>query len=255
MIRITSSKNDRLKHIKSLQQKKWRTTYNEYICEGEKSVLEAYWSGAIIKSLVISDDYTVPHDLLGINDIIMVPKGIFEAIADTKTPQGILAIIEQNKVQTQIPSEGLLVYCDGVRDPGNLGTIIRTADAAGFTGVLLSNDCADVFSPKVIRSTMGSFFHIGIYTDVDYKTLKDLLSTDARTLYGGILSDKTLDYRSVKYTAKSIIAVGNEANGMRDEVIELCTPIKIPIYGKAESLNASVAASIMMYEAQNQINL
>ena len=143
------------------------------------------------------------------------------------------------------------VYCDGINDPGNLGTIIRTADAAGFGGVILSKGTVDLYSPKTVRASMGSFFNIDVITD---KTCEDLekYADKGFSLFGGILGENTIDYRKADMTKPSIIIVGNEANGISSEVAALCQGVKIPINGRAESLNASVAAGILMYELGRQ---
>jgi len=141
----------------------------------------------------------------------------------------------------------VLVCTDDVRDPGNLGTIIRTAEAAGMSAVLLSPECVDIYSPKVVRASMGSYFNIDIIPDVTVEDLERFKS-DGVKLIGGALGDNTLDYREADYSLPIAIVVGNEANGISEEVLKLCQCVKIPIYGKAESLNVSIASGILIYE-------
>lgn len=243
---ITSSSNSKFKYFKSLQTKKGRDESGEYIVEGIKSVYDALSSDCTVTAVIVGKSKSaelddLPHDILYVVSDQLVGK-----LTDTKAPQGIFAVIKKKETGLELRSGGLYVFCDGISDPGNLGTIIRTADSAGFDGVLLSKGCVDVYNPKTVRSCMGSFFHIDIFTSVDYGKLC------GAKIYGGILSGETVDYRTVDYSGCMVIAVGNEANGISEELKKKCIPIKIPIYGKAESLNVAVAASLMMYEAANK---
>ena len=247
MIKITSSSNKTYKYFKSLLQKKSRYESGEFVVEGIKSVRDAVASGKEISAIIISDEFAEEFDY-GENEIYEIPAPLFEKLCDTKTPQGIAAVIKMYETAGFEPDmDGAYVYCDGVSDPGNLGTIIRTADAAGFSGVILSDTCADIYSPKTVRASMGSFFNINLIAG---KTVEDLMKYKSMgfNLLGGALTDKTLDYRAAVYKKPTIIIVGNEANGISDEVLKICTSVKIPIYGRAESLNAAMAAGILMYE-------
>ena len=143
------------------------------------------------------------------------------------------------------------IYCDHLQDPGNLGTVIRTADAAGAGGVLLSEGCADLYSPKTVRASMGSFFYINVMTDVGEETLKEY-ADKGFAIYGGALHSDSIPYTEADFTKPCIIVIGNEANGISGGVLRLCRCVKIPIMGKAESLNAGVAAAVLMYEALRQ---
>ena len=245
---ITSAKNPRIKHIKSLAQKKFRTLCGEYIVEGEKSVQEAIDSNEEIVTILKRDDCEIPLGWENKFTVYSVPESIYDTISDTKSPQGIMAVIRtHDKGVLELKENGKYIYCDSVNDPGNLGTIIRTADSVGFDGVLLSPECVDVYSPKAVRATMGSLFHINVQSSV---TVSDLAQLTEFKIYGGILSGETRDYREVDYHGGVIIVVGNEAGGICEEVKKICTPIKIPIYGKAESLNVGIAAALMMYKVK-----
>lgn len=239
---ITSAKNEKYKFIKSLLSKKGRDESGLYTVEGRKSVSDAIMAGTKVKYIVKSSDY--PEDVVADSEVITVKAEIFEGLCDTKTPQGILAVIEKDE-KTAFPVNNKYVYCDRIRDPGNLGTIIRSADATGFS-VLLSEECCELYSPKTVRASMGSFFHTDIYEDVSYKELRD----SGLHLIAGALSEKSKDYKAADYKDSLAIIVGNEANGISDELLSLCDELVIiPILGKAESLNAGVAAAILMYEA------
>ncbi|MCD8390721.1 MAG: RNA methyltransferase, partial [Firmicutes bacterium] len=183
-----------------------------------------------------------------------LPASLYERLCDTKTPQGITAVLKMRSGGRFSPkSDGAYVYCDGVADPGNVGTIIRTADAAGLDGVILSEGCVDIYAPKTVRASMGSFFNTDIITG---KTADDLreYKNAGFSLIGGALGASSADYRTADYKKPVIIVVGNEANGISREVLDMCARVKIPIYGAAESLNVSVAAGILMYEwARNNL--
>lgn len=251
MFEITSPSNERFKYFKSLSSKKARTENGEYIVEGIKSVNDALSSNREITAVIACEDVLSEINIKDGVPLYVIPKRLAEKLTDTKTPQGVFAVLKIESKKFLSKENGLYVYCDTISDPGNLGTIIRTADSAGFDGVLLSEGCVDVYNPKTVRSCMGSFFHIDIITDIDEAELISFKEKGGK-LYGGILSGETEDYREPSYDGNIIITVGNEANGISEKIKKLCNPIKIPIYGKAESLNAAVAASIMMYEAANK---
>lgn len=250
---ITTTKNKTYKYIKSLLQKKSRIEQKRYTIEGTKSVSDAIASGADIELIAIAESYNayrVPENIRTVH----IRDELFDGLCDTRTPQGIIAVIKiRENTQYTCDSGKIYIYCDGISDPGNLGTIIRTADAAGFGGVLMSERCAEPYSPKTVRSSMGSFFHIDIVTDFSCEMLRNL-KQNGFSLYCGAFEPDSIDYREPDYTKPSVLIVGNEANGANEEILEMSTHIIIPIYGKAESLNAAVAASIMMYEAGEQRN-
>ncbi len=247
---INTTKNKKYKFIKSLQQKKTRTSEGLFVVEGKKSVIDAINSPYEVKIIAMSESfYGENKDLFTTNtEIIVIGDMIFDGLCDTKTPQGIIAVLKIKKGDFVYDKSQLYVYCDNVSDPGNLGTIIRTADAAGFKGVLLSKDCTDPYSPKCVRSSMGSFFNIDVITDVSYE---ELISLDTSLLCGALLSD-SINYTEVDFTEPCIIIVGNEANGVSQELLNESKHIIIPIMGSAESLNVSIAAAIIMYEAVRQ---
>ncbi len=246
MIKITSSSNSKYKFFKSLQSKKARYEHGKYCVEGIKSVHDAICSGRRISEILVSDEFSDGFDFGG-NTVYEIPKALFDRLSDTSTPQGVMAVMEMEKRAFVPKMKKSYIFCDRLNDPGNAGTIIRTADAAGLGGVIMSAGSVDIYSPKTVRASMGSFFNIETFTDMTYGELKKLRDSGF-LLIGGILSDGAMDYRDADYTRPAIIVVGNEANGISDEVKELCVPVKIPIYGNAESLNASVAAALLMYE-------
>ena len=255
---ISSTQNEKYKFFKSLKQKKYRTKTGLYTVEGMKSVLDAVSSGAQTEALIVSESFyneqkeLMPHH----SEIYSVSDSIFAPLSDTEAPQGIIAVIKKNLKKEFLPDlSKAYVYCDRLQDPGNLGTIIRTADAAGFGGILLSNDCADLYSPKTVRASMGSFFHIEAYESCSADTLTELKSLGFSVVCG-VLSDKTIEYTAADFTKPVILVIGNEANGICGDILKISDcDVKIPISGKAESLNAAVAAGILMYEVNRQRNL
>ena len=251
---VRTTKNKKYKYIKSLQQKKMRVLEGVFTVEGKKSVIQAIDSMRRIKLIAVSESFLNENDcgFLKNIDYLVVSDDIFAGLCDTKTPQGIIAVIQIDNNDEFLPDiNKLYVYCDNVSDPGNLGTIIRTADAAGFGGVLLSKGCADAYSPKTVRASMGSFFNIDIITEVSYETLFDM-KNDGFSLACGALCQDSKCYTDVDFKKPMVIVVGNEANGVSDGILKECEHIIIPIYGKAESLNVGVAAAVMMYEAVRQ---
>lgn len=251
---ISSTKNEKYKFFKSLKQKKTRVNTGLYTVEGIKSVQDAISANAAIEAILISDILYKKENIV-FDDTIsvyVIDEKIFSPLADTENSQGIIAVLKQEKGEFLIDKSKAYIYCDCINDPGNLGTIIRTADAAGFGGVLLSDGCVDLYSPKTVRSSMGSFFHINKAEKISYDLLKKY-KEEGFSIVCGVLAENTVDYIAADFTRPVIIVVGNEANGISDEVLKLSdVNVKIPIAGKAESLNAAVAAAILMYEVNRQ---
>lgn len=250
---LYSTANSRYKYIKSLSQKKNRIKYGEYTVEGIKSVSDVLASDKKVSLLAVSESFYngVKFDYPAGIELLVFETSIFNKLCDTLTPQGIIAVIKISEPSEAITLDKAYIYCDGVADPGNVGTIIRTAAAAGFGGVILSKGCVDIYSPKTVRASMGAFFNIDIFTEKDSEYLKKM-QKKGFTLYGGALGENTIDYRAADFSKPSILIVGNEANGISGDIMKLCQCVKIPILGSAESLNVSVAAGILMYELVRQ---
>ncbi len=187
-------------------------------------------------------------------DCIYVSEKIFTTITDVTNPQGIMAIIEKplNKDIAIDYNETNYLILDNIQDPGNMGTILRTADSLNFKQIIVSKGTADVYNPKVVRSTMGAIFRVKVIeSDNLVKTIKDMKKHKIK-VYATDLETKKSIY-DVDYT-KSAIIIGNEANGVSKNVLNEATEkIKIPMIGKTESLNAAVATSIVLYEAYRSI--
>ncbi len=259
---IQSSQNSTLKEIKSLHLKKNRDSQSLYFVEGIRFVNDAIDNGQVISKIIISDKLEglsggselIEKVKTVCSDISLVPEKLFKEVSDTQTPQGILAVLKKNQFDfEQVIEEGnSVVILDCLQDPGNAGTIIRTADAAGISAVLMSKGCVDLYSPKVLRSTMGSVFHVPIFEGLNITQTIQILKQKGYKVIASHLSGKN-NYFQEDLTGRSAVIVGNEANGISDETANIADSlVKIPMPGKAESLNASVAASIMIYEIVRQ---
>ena len=241
---ITSAANKTFKFIKSLADKKGRRKAGAFLVEGIKSVRDAEEAGCELLLAAVCEGFAgeLPEC-----PVYWLSRGLFAKLADTVSPQGILAAVRIPQTRIVPKDGGLYLYCDCVADPGNLGTLIRTADAVGADGVVLSPGCADLYSPKTVRACMGSLFHIAAAED-DGGFL-DQCVRNGFGIYAGALADGAADYRCGDYARSTVIIVGNEANGVSAEKLMLSKPVKIPIAGRAESLNAAVAGALLLYEA------
>ncbi len=244
---ITSRGNETVKYARSLKLKKSRTQTLSFLVEGEKCVYElAAHMPELIKSVIAAEgkfkEFTDSLIDKGIR-VSYVTERILNLICECKTSQGIAAIAAMPEYK-EIYS-GFIVMLDDVVDPQNVGTIIRTADAAGCSCVVLSQESADCFSPKAVRASMGSIFHIPVIRADIAEYVSKLVSVgyEAACAHLGGDTDYELDW------SKTCLVIGNESRGVSPGIKEMCTRlIKIPMYGKAESLNAAVAAGILIYK-------
>lgn len=243
---ITSKENEIIKHIKALNQKKFRDEYGEFFIEGIKMVTEAIQECAPIKLIIICEELLQKEVNTADIKVEYVDKKVFEFITDTISPQGILAILD--KKNNDIDESQVLFALDDVQDPGNVGTIIRTLDCAGINNLIVSQGTSDIYNPKVVRSTMGAIFRINIeHTNNLIETLRKKQS-EGYSIIVTALDANTL-YTDLKFDNKSIVVIGNESKGVNKDIQEIADiKIKIPMLGKTESLNAGVAASIIAYE-------
>ena len=230
------TKNE-LKYYSSLLQKKYRNREKKFIVEGERFVKEGLESNFECEIVILSNNYAAGHDELKFKGIRseIVDANNFIKLADTKTPQGILAVFNKPESITDYNSS-LIVALEDISDPGNLGTIIRTCDWFGIKEVILSNDCADLYSPKVLRSTMGSIFHLDVDEDEQfYETLAGLKSKG----YELICADmKGEDIYQFKPQNKTVAVFCSEAAGPSKKLLSLIDKrVTIPKLGNAESLN------------------
>ena len=252
---ITSKDNEIIKNVRKLKEKKYRDINNEYIVEGVKMIKEAILEDAKIKLIVVCEDNAnsgaIDKKLLyeiAKYECIYVSKKVFDLITDVQTPQGMLAVIEKENSEDKIDyTEDVIVVLDGIQDPGNLGTILRTIDSCGLKQVIVSKETADSYNPKVVRSTMGAIFRVKVIESNNLiDTLKNMRKHKYKIMATSLETNNSI--YDVDYN-KKVIVIGNEANGVEKEILDIADEkIKIPMLGKTESLNASVATAVILYE-------
>lgn len=245
---ISSKENEIIKEVKKLKEKKYRK--DKYIVEGIKMVEEAIREHQDIELIVIKQDLSLNMDLSDYKTIT-VTENVFNVLTDVDTPQGILAVIKKQKAKDIDEQADYIVALDGVQDPGNLGTILRTMDSANLSQLIVSKNTVDAYSPKVVRSTMGSIYRVNVIEVEDLKTVLDNLKKKGfETVVTSLDTDNSI--YDVDYS-KKIVVIGNEANGVSKEIQEQADKkVKITMLGKTESLNVSVATGIMIYEYVRQ---
>ncbi len=251
MKEIQSKKNTFIKEIKKLTQKKHRTQTNSYLIDGWHLVQEALHAQVPIKALLVTprglseangqlDDYQ--------EESYLITEEIAAMLSDLPTPQGIFAVVEKQEQDLQTLTGNWLIL-DNVQDPGNVGTMIRTADAAGFSGVFLGEGTADLYSTKVLRSMQGSNYHLPIVEGAIPPFLKQLQAAGV-AIYGTELNKEAVPYTELPKGQAAAFILGNEGQGVNQELLALTYKnLYIPIYGQAESLNVAIAAGILMYFA------
>lgn len=251
---VTSPSNSTIKYVKSLLSKKYREEYGQFIIEGEKIVLEALASDSKVEILIFSESYYHPLMMQAMERgirCLKVKEQLFKQLSDTQSPQGVLAVINKRKYSLQQAvgqGSNFLVILDGIKDPGNLGTIIRTMDAAGGDGIVLINDCVDPYNPKSVRSTMGSILRVPIYRETNTDNIWRMLKGTGYHIAVSELSGTDVFEWQGGYD-KIALVVGSESHGVSKEAAASAhSLIRIPMAGGAESLNASVAAGILIYE-------
>ncbi|MBR6890205.1 MAG: RNA methyltransferase [Clostridia bacterium] len=254
MERITSMKNPLVRAMKSLRGRKGREAEGRFLVEGEVMLREALKCGLTIRDLLVEEGRAAeagPFEAAGAR-CFAVPVGVLEAVCDTRTPQGICASFDVPVPLPLSDAPARVVALDGTQDPGNVGTIWRTADAAGFQGLLFGTGCADPLSPKVQRSAMGSGFRVPFMVSDDLPAALMDLRERGWSVIASDLSGADF-YRRPDPGEKYVLVIGNEARGICDAVRDAATTlVKLPMRGGAESLNAAVAAGIMMYEMMRQ---
>ena len=244
---IESPKNEIIKSAKLLLQSKYRKERNMHIIEGDRLVRDAFLSNAKIHELFIESGFENEYQDIVCDKRYIVSRKVIESLSDTQNPQHIIATVYTEQNYTH--ADGIIVALDCVQDPGNMGTIIRTADALGAKAVYISELSCDAFSPKCLRSSMGSIYHIPV---IKCSLINELirLRDMGYTLICGHL-DGGYDFPS--FNKNAVIVIGNEGNGVSNEIASLCHKFRIKMDGKAESLNASIAAALLIYEATRKI--
>ena len=240
---ITSKANSVVKNAKKLHQKKYRKS--AYLIEGWHLFEEAVQAGVTIEKIFALESYR--DQLVAFPQTIWVSEEILLDLADTQTPQGIVAVIQKEEVGLPDLHQGKYLFLEDVQDPGNVGTMIRTADAAGFTGVIVSDKSADIYSLKTLRSMQGSHFHLPIYRMPLTSFVEEAKKSDLPIL-ATTLSRDSKDYRELSSLENFVLVMGNEGQGISSVMAESADQlVHIGMKGRAESLNVAVAAGILMF--------
>lgn len=240
---ITSKANSVVKNAKKLHQKKYRKS--AYLIEGWHLFEEAVQAGVTIEKVFALESYR--DQLVAFPQTIWVSEEILLDLADTQTPQGIVAVIQKEEVGLPDFRQGKFLFLEDVQDPGNVGTMIRTADAAGFTGVIVSDKSADIYSLKTLRSMQGSHFHLPIYR-MPLATFVEEAKKSKLPILATTLSRESKDYRELSSLENFVLVMGNEGQGISSVMAESADQlVHIGMKGRAESLNVAVAAGILMF--------
>lgn len=256
---ISSTVNPQVKQVSALGKKaKYRKETGLFVVEGPRMFAEL--PKERIERVYVTERFQKEgrqnEKLKKIPHVEVVTEEVLKAMSDTQTPQGVLALAKQYEYRLEdilkIPGKAHLMILETLQDPGNLGTILRAGEGAGITGIIMNQDTADIYNPKVIRSTMGSVFRVPfVYVD-DLKDAIKTLKQSGIYLYGAHLKGAA-DYDQEDYTKPMGFLIGNEARGLSDEISSMADAcVKIPMAGAVESLNAAVASSVLMYEAARQ---
>ena len=258
---ITSTGNQKVKEIIQLQKKsRARNQAGIFLVEGLRMIQEVPKDR--LEKLYVSEGfyqkYRAELEAEGFTErtgIELVSDHVFAAMSDTKTPQGVLGIVRRAEYTAETlmgQAAPFLMVLDNLQDPGNLGTIFRTAEAAGVTGIVMSRDCVDIYNPKTIRSTMGSVYRMPFcYAENLEEAIEKIKQAGIHTYAAHLLGKN--DYDQEDYRTSCAFFIGNEGNGLREEIAQAAqTYVKIPMSGQVESLNAAIAASVLMFEVRRQ---
>lgn len=259
-ITITSRRNKKIVEARKLKRRLHREEKKRFLLEGIRGIEEALNTGARIYEVLISPylfrnarGSKLYERLVDAGvEIHGVTGEVLEFVADTETPQGIVAIVGFPDLRPALHGTPLVMLAYEIRDPGNLGTLIRSADAFGLAGIILSGDVVDPFNAKCIRATMGSIFRVPLMSFDRVEDSIEFLKRQGFSIVAADVNAKTLSY-DYDFQGKCGILLGSESHGLPREVVRLCDAlVSIPMIGDAESLNAAVAGSVLMYEAYRQ---
>lgn len=246
---ITSRANGLCTHLRKLAaSSSYRRRCGEFLCDNPKLLEEALLWGGDLHTVVCTHPETLPALPEGVRRV-QVPADVMKSVSPTEMPQGVLAVCGLFSRPLPEKLEGRrYVVLDGVQDPGNVGTILRTADAFHTDGLFLVNGCADLYNPKTVRATMGAVFRCPVWSCKSEEVL-ELLERSGLPLYGAALRDDTADVRDVDYR-RCAVAIGSEGRGLSAQMLQGCTrTVRIPMSAHCESLNAAAAAAVLLWEA------
>lgn len=258
MQRITSKDNPTVKHIsKLIKSSAYRKEFSQFVIEGVRLCTDALDSNININTVIVSDSAIEKYSAQ-VNKLVEVCEStfvfsdkLFSQISDTKSPQGILCVCNIKTKKFNIATKGVYLALENIQDPSNMGTILRTAEALGVKGVILTDNCCDIYSPKVLRGSMGAIFRLPVHICGSMvQAVKELNNQNVTTI-ATVVHNNAVSITSLSDNQKQLCAVliGNEGNGLLQATVDECAiKATIPMLGRAESLNASVAASICMWE-------
>ena len=240
---INSPMNEKVKNWAKLQRKKYRDQTGQFLIEGEHLIGEALKAG-VVELLLVEAGRTNPFHQE--KEAIVCSESVMRKLSANVSGAWLIAVCAQKVSRKSRNSR--IVALDGVQDPGNVGTILRTADALGADGVFLLPGCADLYNPKTVRATMGAVFRLSAWT-AEPQVLRELLDASGIPLYGAALREDTVDARDVDYD-RCALAIGSEGRGLSETMLSLCDrTIRIPMRARCESLNAAAAATVLLWEA------
>lgn len=258
---IRSKDNNKIKYVRSLYSKKGRDEENAFVVEGIKFVYEAIRENSHIMYLIISESALAKIEVKELYylskefgaETIICEDNVFNFSADTINSQGVLAVIKRKNNTEKVGDYKFAILCDRIQDPGNLGTIIRTADAFGPAIVILNKGCVDAYNPKVVRASAGAIFRVTfINSDSDGEVINSLMNLGFRIISTVVNSDYSFD--DIERSEKICVVIGNEGQGVSQEIVNNShMSITIKMTGRAESLNASIAAGISIYEIRKKL--
>ena len=255
---ITSTSNENIKHVCMLvKNAKARRQEGGFVVEGERIASEI--PKDTLKECYVTEDFAAGGKINEVFpypvDPIVVSQQVFKKMSDTQSPQGILCVCEREKeslddfLRARVEGSLRLLVLEKIQDPGNLGTMVRTAEGAGFDAIIADEGTVDLYNPKVARSTMGSLFRVPVFYVDDAAAAVDVLKKEKITTYAAHLNGEN-DYKDEVYDERLAILIGNEGSGLSEDITKKADRlVRIPMKGKLESLNAAVAAAILMYNA------
>ena len=247
---ITSTSNKLVKYADSLKNRSVRQKEKSFLVEGRKLIEEAIKSGFEPYTVFVNNESKYEFDELKLNiEPVYVPYNIIKKLSRTTTPQGLIAIFKMKDFNEKKNNLNSFVILENIQDPGNFGTILRTAEAFGIDGVITVGDTVDIYNPKVLRGSMGSAFRILHIHFSNCDEAFDFFKSQNVKVFAGVLSKRAKKITDIDFKGKIGVAVGNEGNGLTHNFISKCEyDVYIPMSGKTESLNAATAAAIMMWE-------
>jgi TrmH family RNA methyltransferase len=258
---IRSKDNNKIKYVRSLYTKKCRDEENAFIVEGIKFVYEAIRENAHIMYLILSEIALAKEEVKELYylskesgaETVICDDNVFNFSADTINSQGVLAVIKRKNNTETVGDYKFAILCDRIQDPGNLGTIIRTADAFGPAVVILNKGCVDAYNPKVVRASAGAIFRVTfVHSDSDKEVINSLINLGFKIISTVVNSDYSFD--DIENSEKICVVIGNEGQGVSQEIVNNShMSITIKMTGRAESLNASIAAGISIYEIRKKL--